>query len=177
MTGLDSLFIFNQMRQFKSSNSVRAEGVGSRDLDTSKYVREYGRPSKPGLIVDGLELGAFTANDLDWVLYDYRNRMLRLMEIKTRGAAFRFPQTQTWALLDNMLRVGAAHMTEHGLAAVNYGGLSVVRMQGTTPKNSAWIHWMDRDLNRSYSNWREVDISREEAWRRMNMIDMLEGAA
>lgn len=177
MSGLDSLYILNQMWHFKSHDPVRAEGIGSRDLDTSKYIRDYGRPSKRGLIVDGIELGAFTANDLDWVLYDYRNQTIRLIEIKTRGAAFRFPQSQTWALLDNMLRVGALHMSDHGLPTVRYGGLCVLRMGGTTPKNSEWIRWAERDLHRSHTNWRESEISREEAWRRLNMLDMLESAS
>jgi hypothetical protein len=177
MNSLDSLTVLNQLQQFKSANPVRAEGVGSRDLDFSTYVRKYCRPSKAGLLLNGLELGAFTANDLDWVINDYRNNTLRLLEIKTRGATFGFPQSKLWALLDNVLRVGSMHMTEHGLPPIRYGGLAVLRLQNTTPANSTWVRWMDRELSRSYTNWREAEISREEAWRRLNMLDMLEGAA
>lgn len=174
---IDSHLLLDSLRQFKSTNPVRPEGIGSRDLDFSTYVRKYCRPSKTGLLIDGLELGAFTANDLDWVVNDYRNNTLRLLEIKTRGATFGFPQTKLWSLLDNMLRVGSMHMHEYGLGPVRYGGLAVLRLQNTTPGNSAWVKWMDRDLARSYTNWREYDITREEAWRRLNMLDMLEGAA
>lgn len=165
MTDFDSYYLLDQFQRFKSQRPVRSEFIGARDLEISAYVRRWGRPSKAGLNIGGREMGAFVANDLDWVLYDYRNQMLRLLEVKTRGANLSYSQRQLWTLLNSMLRIGSEHMTEHGLSQVSYGGLSVLRMENTTPANSAWI------------KWDEQPITREETWRRVNMLDMLEGAA
>lgn len=151
----DTRAIFEQLARFKARQPVRREHVGSRDLEMSKWIRDNCRPSKRGAQVEGVELGAFVVSDIDWCLYDYEHRVLRLLEVKTRGGSVSFAQRDLLLVLDAMLRSGS------GASDVRYVGLSVLRLEGTTPTDSAWIEWDG------------VRISKEECYRRINLLDII----
>ncbi|MFO7323970.1 MAG: hypothetical protein DIU68_019755, partial [Chloroflexota bacterium] len=155
----DSAALWRMMRAFKNLHRVRAENTMTRDLEFSAWLREHGRPSKRNFTVDAIELGAFVAFDVDWLLLDYERRIVRLLEVKTRGAKMRFAQQSAFKLLDDICRAGAP------LVGAHYLGLSVLRLENTTPSNSAWCEW---DGER---------ITAEECWRRVNLLDAVEYAS
>lgn len=155
----DSTRLYLAMKAFKRLRPVRAEGQHKRDLEFSEWMREHGRPSKTGCHVEHIELGGFVAFDIDWLLVDYKRQIMRLLEVKTRGATVRFAQADAFKLLDKYCRAGAP------LVGGIYLGLSVLRLENTTPTNSAWIEW---DGQR---------ITREECWRRIALLDALENAS
>lgn len=149
----NSKLVYLAIKAFKHLHPVRAEQMNTRDLDFSKWMREYGRPSKTGCTVGKIEIGGFVPTDVDWVLYDYKHRILRLLEVKTRGGYVRFAQQSALDELNGLCLMGAE------ARGVRYMGLSVLRLQNSTPTNSAWREW---DGER---------ITTEECWRRINLLD------
>jgi hypothetical protein len=135
----------------------KRERTGERNLEFSTWLRQYCRPSvKAGLCkLDGVDLGCFVAFDLDFILYDYSRNLVQLLEVKTHNAKPSYSQRKTFETLDRMLALGAP------LANVTYLGLNYLEMDGEQPFESELFKWNDED------------ISREECWRRINMLDEL----
>lgn len=156
----DSLALVRQIQAFKKDHPVRAEVTGTRSLDMSQYIRQHCRPSKTGCVHGGVELGGFVPIDLDWIVHDYHHKLLQLIEVKTRGGRVGFSQSQTLGLLDIWIRAGV-----HALAGANSGyvylGLHTLVLQNTTPINSTWRKWDGEN------------VTAEECWRRLNMIDAI----
>lgn len=146
--------IWKAIKAFKVKKSVRLESTGERNLDFSQWLRDHGRPSKKGCDYNGIELGCFVVNDLDFILWDYTRRMLQLLEVKTNNGKLTFPQEQFFIpVLDKIVRAGSKS------AGVTYLGFHVLTLSDTTPTNSKEIKWDG------------VVISKEQCWRRINMID------
>jgi hypothetical protein len=150
---MDSKAVFTAIKKFKVNNPVREELSGERNLEMSKYIREKCRPSKSGCFVEGVEVGAFTAHDLDFILVDYKRDMLQLLEVKTRNGNVSFSQSETLKTLDKMLRISAP------FSETKYLGYHVLIMNGLEPNSSTSIKWDGKK------------ISQEECWRKINMLD------
>lgn len=153
---IDSALAYRKIRQFLRRHPVRQEVSGERNLEFSGWLREHCRPSKTGCSVNHIELGGMVAYDLDFILYDYKRRALMLLEVKTRNGKVRWSQSKMLEVLDSIARVGAP------LVDVHYAGCHVLIMDGLTPFDSEHIRWDDEE------------ISREECWRRVNMLDVLD---
>ena len=156
---IDSRKAYDTIQAFLKRNPVRAEQTGERNLEFSQWLRRHCRPSKRGCKLEYLELGCLVAFDLDFVLYDYTRKMVQLLEVKTRNGVVRFSQGETLHMLDGILTVGAQK------AGIKYLGLHVLRMDGLQPFTSSRILWDDEP------------ITGEECWRKINMLDYLDGAA
>lgn len=156
----DSVGVYQTIAKFKQAHPVRRETTDERNLEFSHWIRAHGRPSKRGCRLGAIDLGGYVSTDLDFILYDYINHKLMLLEVKTRGGNTSFSQSDTLTLIDALLKLGAGI---HG--KVDYRGLHVLRMQGTTPTNSEWIEWDG------------MRIDKQTCWRRLNMLDALEISA
>lgn len=156
----DSLAMVRRIQAFKKDHPVRAEVTGTRSLDMSQYIRQHCRPSKTGCGYKGVELGGFVPIDLDWIVHDYHHKLLQLIEVKTNGGKVGFSQRQTLELLDYFIRLGivATAGTKDGYT---YLGLHTLILQNTTPINSTWRKWDGEN------------VTAEECWRRLNMIDAI----
>lgn len=150
-------------KRAKPGNQVRQEVTDERDLDFSHYLRDYCRPSRSGLKYNGVELGCFVVTDLDWIVEDYRHKLIQLIEVKTRGGRFyaHSAQAKTFGVIDELIQIGIRH-NEGRYAGYSYLGLHTLVLEGTTPIKSTWREW---DGER---------ISAEECWRRINMFDAVE---
>lgn len=156
MMDFDAKEMYRLMEKFREKLPVKPEIMGERSLAMSQYVRKHLRPSKPGLMYGGIDLGGFLAYDLDWVLYDYRNNLLQLIEAKSHGARVKFPQSDVLNTIDRLLRAGASVDKK-----VTYLGLNHLEMSGERPDDSDTILW----------NGKKID--KRETWIRLNMIDHL----
>ncbi len=143
------------VREFLKSHPVRQEISGERNLDFSNWLRQYCRPSKRGCIVNGVELGMMTVHDLDGVYLDYKRKIVQLLEVKTRNGKTTYAQEQTLAMLNAVFFP----------AGFKYLGAHVLRMDGTQPFNSTRIFWDNQE------------ISKEECWRKVNMLDSITATA
>ena len=157
---IDSREAIRTVLVFLKQRPNKKERTHERDLSFSQYLRQYCRPSaKSGCKLDHISLDGFVAFDLDFVLWDYKRRVLQLLEVKTHKAGASGSQRETFKALDQTISAGAP------LVDVTYLGLHYLRMDGTTPKDSTAIWWDDKP------------ITKEECWRLINMIDFLEQAA
>lgn len=81
-----------------------------------------------------------SVTDLDAVLFHYLDGRLCLVEAKSGLADVPFSQQDTLAVLDQLVRLGAATgepvQTARGKRHVTYGGLRVIRFSGTCPDDS-----------------------------------------
>lgn len=150
---MESNLIFDAIRDFKKKHPVRQEKTQERNLEFSAYLRKTGRPSQRGCRVKGIEVGAFTANDLDFILWDYERRMLQLLEVKTRNGKVGYSQSQVLGVLDVIIRAGAP------VANVKYLGFHILVMDDLKPSSSKKILW-DGD-----------PVSKEVCWQKINMLD------
>jgi hypothetical protein len=140
---------------YKEKHPVRPERTGVRDLAFSAWMRKCGRPSKAGCFIDRTELGCYVAHDLDFIIQDYKRKMIQLLEVKTRYGEVTYSQEKTLHLLDRVLSTAAP------VLGLTYLGCHVLRLDGTDPENSWMIEW----------DGEEVD--QETCWRLVNMIDAL----
>jgi hypothetical protein len=150
---------YKEIRDFKAQrgNGVRQEKTGERNLEFSQWIRDHCRPSsKNACLVNGVNVSGFVLSDLDFIFYDYNRKMMLLLEVKINNGAVQFSQSDTLRMLDSALWHGSKK------AGLNYLGWHILRMSGTTPSNSEDIRW-DGEL-----------ITREQCWRKINMIDDIE---
>jgi len=143
-------------RQFKKKIPVRKEFMGTRDLAFSQWLRDECRPSQKHCMINGSDIGAFVAFDLDFVIYDYSRNVMQLLEVKTRRAYVGFSQNSTFKILDATIRAGA------NATGLTYLGLHILQLDGTTPYDSEKILWDGKE------------VSKEECWRLVNMVDSIE---
>lgn len=150
---MNSKAVSAAIKEFKVKNPVRQELTGERNLKFSEYIRKWCRPSKRGCFVEGIEVGAFTAHDLDFILIDYERNILQLLEVKTQNGSVSFSQNETLKTLDGMLQLSMP------FSETKYLGYHVLVMDGLEPSSSNLIKWDGKK------------ISQEECWRRINMLD------
>lgn len=145
--------IKERIREFKRWNPIRAEVSNYRDLAFNNWLRTYGRPSRDGCEIDDQELGCFVAFDLDFVLYDYHASRMQILEVKTRGARMTWSQRKSMEVLNMIFGTGSKE------AGVEFLGIHELSMSGSTPDDSDVILWDGRE------------VSRDQAWCLINMID------
>lgn len=155
---MDSNLAFQTIQEFRKRHPVRKEKTGERNLEFSQYVREKCRPSQRGCVLEGIEIGALNVSDLDFILMDYEHNFLQLLEVKTRNGRYGFPQSQLLEILDKAIRAGAS------AAHMKYLGLHVLIMDGLQPHDSKRITWDGKP------------VTAEQAWRKINMLDELDGS-
>ncbi len=81
-------------------------------------------------------------SDLDLCAFRWDQGRLALAEVKTRGGTLPFAQKDLLHVLDQLLAAGAAAgpvETARGRRTVDYRGLYLVQLSGTTPENSEQI--------------------------------------
>lgn len=96
------------------------------------WVRLNCRDAQAGLAVSDLDLCAFR----------WDAGRLGLFEVKTRGGTVPFAQADLLHVLDQLLAAGAAAgpvETARGRRTVDYRGLYLVQLSGTTPEDSEQI--------------------------------------
>jgi len=152
---IDSVDAFRRIEAFLRDTPVRQEQSGHRDLEFSQWLRRYCRPSKTGCKLHGIELGGFVVFDLDFILWDYNRRLLQLLEVKTHNGKVRWSQEKMLQMLDVVIKSGAP------LNRITYLGLHVLGMTEDEP-------WASKRIV-----WDGIEITSEECWRRVNMLDAL----
>lgn len=152
---IDSRQAWQLLKKFKKSNPVRKENTGERDLAFSKWMREECRASLRGCRLGGDELGAFVVFDLDFIIYDYHRKIMQLLEVKTHNGRLSKSQADVFSRLDVAISAGAS------AAGFTYLGWHNLILNNRTPYDSTVILWNNES------------ITREECWRKINMIDSI----
>ena len=97
------------------------------------WLREYGPDSRN----DGLD-----AENLDYILFNYKTAELRLIEEKRHKSQLTAAQKDTFGVIDQLLRLGIESSkpikTHRGLRPIKYHGMSIVRFENTSP-DDGWI--------------------------------------
>lgn len=112
--------------------------------DLGKWFRVNLKDSKDGLVI-------LDADIMLYFVYDYKKKILMLVEEKARGDKVHTAQGLTLPIINKCLRLGAK------AAGIQYWGLHILSMQNTTPDNSEWLKWdgrkIDRETVRMYLNF------------------------
>lgn len=146
--------LYQTITAHKRKYPVRKEQTGERNLEFSQWLRTHCRPSKGRCKYGGVEVSCFVAYDLDFILHDYHNRYLMLLEVKTMNGKVSYSQRETLTVLDRVLRAGSGQLGD-----LRYFGLHYLRMSGTTPNNSSLI------------TWNGLPITILQCWERLNFLD------
>lgn len=97
---------------------TRQEQTGSRDLGFSQWVRKNLPDSSTGFVV----------SDLDFILYNDKNKTLLFLEVKTHGAKQRPWQASLFRLIDQMVSASASQF------GIEYKGYHLLTLSSTTPE-------------------------------------------
>lgn len=150
---IKGILAYQSVRAFLRNHPVRPEITGERNLEFSKWLREYCRPSKTGCRVEGIEIGGMVAFDLDFILYDYRRMMVQFLEVKTRMGEIRYAQSEVLKMMDKIALAGAP------LVGIKYLGLHILQLQGLKPTHDEVIYW----------DGAEIDY--RQCWLNINMLN------
>ena len=96
--------------------------------ELGSWFRSSLKDSHDGLVI-------LDADIMLYFVYEYNKKILMLVEEKSRGDIIHAAQGMTLPVISRMLTLGARP------ANVEFWGLHVLRLECTTPDNSAWLEW------------------------------------